>query len=46
MRFASRPIGAELSAEIAFNDAKTICEFLMTTEAQLADAVGVDDNDD
>lgn len=46
VRFASRPIGSELSAEIAFNDAKAIFEFLMTTESQLADAVGLDAGND
>lgn len=46
VRFVCRPIGAELTAEVAFNDAKAVLEFLMTTEAQLGDAVGLDASDD
>ena len=45
LRFLSRPISAELTAEAAFNDAKNVLEFLMTTEASLADAVGLDSDD-
>jgi hypothetical protein len=41
VRFISRPISPELRAEVAFNDAKNVLEFLLTTEAGLADAVGL-----
>jgi hypothetical protein len=46
VRFVCRPIGHELTAEVAFNDAKAVLEFLMTTEAQLGDAVGLDASDE
>jgi hypothetical protein len=46
VRFLCRPIGGDLTAEVAFNDAKSVLEFLMTTEAQLADAVGLDAGND
>ncbi len=42
VRFISRPISPELTAEVAFNDTKNVLEFLLTTEAGLADAVGLD----
>jgi hypothetical protein len=42
VRFLCRPIGPDLTAEVAFNDAKSVLEFVMTVEAQLADAVGLD----
>jgi hypothetical protein len=42
LRFASRPVGPELTAETAFNDTKAILEFLLTTEAALGEAVGFD----
>ncbi len=46
VRFVSRPIGPEVTAETAFNDVKTVLEFLLTVEASLADAVGLDATDD
>jgi hypothetical protein len=42
VRFVSRPLSAEVTAEAAFNDVKAVLEFLLTAEAQLADAVGMD----
>ncbi len=42
VRFVSRPLGAEVTAEAAFNDVKTVLEFLLTAESQLAEAVGLD----
>lgn len=42
VRFVSRPIGIDVTAETAFNDVKTVLEFLMTVETQLAEAVGLD----
>ncbi len=42
VRFVSRPLGSELTAESAFNDVKTVLEFLLTVESQLAEAVGLD----
>lgn len=42
VRFVSRPIGAEVTAEAAFNDVKLVLEFLLTAESALADAVGLD----
>lgn len=42
VRFASRPLGADVTAEVAFNDVKTVLEFLLTAESQLAEAVGLD----
>ena len=45
VRFLSRPVGPELTGEIAFNDTKTVLEFLLTpeSEAGLAEAVGLED---
>ena len=42
VRFVSRPLGADVTAEAAFNDVKVVLEFLLTTESQLAEAVGLD----
>lgn len=42
VRFLSRPLAAELTAEMAFNDVKSILEFLLGAETALADAVGLD----
>ncbi len=42
VRFVSRTLGPELTAETAFNDVKTVLEFLLTVESQLAEAVGLD----
>ena len=46
LRFLARPLNAEVTAEVAFNDAKSVLEFLLTAEAGLADAVGLDASDD
>jgi hypothetical protein len=45
VRFLARPVGPELTGEVAFNDTKTVLEFLMTTEAGLADAIGLEADD-
>ncbi len=42
VRFVSRALGPDVTAETAFNDVKTVLEFLLTVEAQLAEAVGLD----
>jgi hypothetical protein len=42
LRFVNRALGPELTAETAFNDAKQVLEFLLTAEAALGDAVGLD----
>lgn len=42
VRFLSRPLSSELTAETAFNDVKAVLEFLMTVESQLGEAVGYD----
>lgn len=42
VRFLSRPVGNDLTAEMAFNDTKTVLEFLMTTESGLAEAIGLE----
>ncbi|MGE0399462.1 MAG: hypothetical protein AB7T06_22300 [Kofleriaceae bacterium] len=42
VRFVSRALGPDVTAETAFNDVKTVLEFLLTIEAQLAEAVGLD----
>jgi hypothetical protein len=46
VRFVSRPLGAELTGEVAFNDTKSLLEFLLTAESGLADAVGLDASGD
>jgi hypothetical protein len=46
VRFVSRALGAELTAEVAYNDTKTVLEFLLTTETGLGEAVGLDTSDD
>jgi hypothetical protein len=45
VRFLSRPVGPELTGEVAFNDTKTVLEFLLTPECEagLAEAVGLED---
>lgn len=45
IRFVSRPIGSDVTAETAFNDVKAVLEFLLTVETQLADAVGLEADD-
>jgi hypothetical protein len=42
VRFLSRPLSSDLTAETAFNDVKAVLEFLMTVESQLGEAVGYD----
>jgi hypothetical protein len=44
VRFLARAVGPELTGEVAFNDTKTVLEFLMTTEAGLAEAIGLEDD--
>ena len=46
VRFLSRALSAELTGETAFNDTKSVLEFLMTAEQSLAEAVGLDASDD
>jgi hypothetical protein len=45
VQFLSRPVSPELTAEAAYNDVKSVLEFQLTTEAALADAVGLDADD-
>ncbi len=45
IKFVSRPIGTDVTAETAFNDVKAVLEFLLTVETQLADAVGLEADD-
>jgi hypothetical protein len=40
--FVSRPLDSELKPETAFNDVKSVLEFLLTADGPLAEAVGVD----
>lgn len=42
IRFVQRVLGAEFTAEVAYNDVKTVLEFAMTQDAALAEAVGLD----
>jgi len=42
VRFALRPIAGDLIPETAFNDVKTVLEFVLSADAPLASAVGVD----
>jgi hypothetical protein len=42
VRFVSRALGPEVTAEAAFNDVKTVLEFLLGVEVQLGEAVGLD----
>jgi hypothetical protein len=46
VRFVLRPVDKDLTAEIAFNDAKEVLDFILTTDAPLADAIGLDLPDD
>jgi hypothetical protein len=46
VRFLSRAVAGDLGAETAFNDVKSVLEFLLTAETALAEAIGVDPNDD
>ena len=42
VRFISRALNGDVTAEVAFNDIKVVLEFLLTLETALADAVGLD----
>jgi hypothetical protein len=42
VRFLMRPIGGDLTAEAAYNDVKAVLEFVMSADAALAEAVGLD----
>ena len=42
IRFVSRTVGPELTAELAFNDVKTVLEFVISADAPLGEAVGLD----
>lgn len=42
VRFVSRGLSPEVTAETAFNDVKTVLEFLLTVEGPLGEAVGLD----
>lgn len=42
IRFVSRPLSMDLSPEVAFNDVKVVMEFVISADAPLATAVGVD----
>ena len=42
VRFARRPVDAELTGESAFNDVKCVLEFLLAADAPLAESVGLD----
>jgi hypothetical protein len=42
VRFLARPLNREITLELAFNDVKTVLEFLMSSEIPLAEAVGKD----
>lgn len=46
VRFLSRSLSSDLTAEIAFNDVKQVLEFVLGAEATLADAIGADTGDD
>jgi hypothetical protein len=43
VRFFSRPLSAEVTAETAFNDVKSVLEFLLTIESALSETLGVED---
>jgi hypothetical protein len=42
IRFVRRPLSSELTGEIAYNDVKAILEFLLSAEAALGEAVGLE----
>jgi hypothetical protein len=46
VRFVSRAISPELTAEAAFNDVKSVLEFVLTAETALAEAIGFDSGSD
>jgi hypothetical protein len=42
IRFVLRPVSPDLTAEVAFNDSKQVLEFMLTSDASLAEGVGFD----
>jgi hypothetical protein len=42
VRFVLRPVDKALTPDLAFNDAKQVLEFMLTADAPVADAVGLD----
>lgn len=42
VRFISRPVTSELTAESAFNEIKSVLEFLLSIESALAEPIGLD----
>lgn len=42
VRFVQRPVGGELSSEVAFNDVKVILEMLVGADSAFAEAVGLE----
>lgn len=42
VRFLQRRIGKDLTAEVSFNDVKRVLEFIVSADAALAEAVGLD----
>jgi hypothetical protein len=42
VRFVARALDASLSPDVAFNDVKSVLEFLLSADGVLADAVGLD----
>jgi hypothetical protein len=46
VRFVQRPLAAELQPETLFNDVKVVLDLLLSSDAALAEAVGVDDDGD
>jgi hypothetical protein len=46
VRFVLRPVSSDLTAEVAFNDSKRVLEFMLTSDASLAEAVGFDPDED
>jgi hypothetical protein len=46
VRFVQRRLDKDLTVEVAFNDVKHVLEFLLSTDAALAEAVGLDPVDE
>ena len=46
VRFVLRPVSPNLTVEVAFNDSKQVLEFMLTSEASLAEAVGFDPDEE
>jgi hypothetical protein len=42
VRFVLRPVDKALTPDLAFNDTKQVLEFMLTADAPVADAVGLD----